>query len=66
MGIEFWILTTDFLGKIGLAVMALRVHEKIRTEQKIDKHVFMSMKREQLIGFGAILLFTISYGIGFL
>ena len=66
MDISFWIVTTDFLGKVCLAVMALRVHEKIRLEKKIDKEVFMRMRKERVLGFWSIVLFVISYWLGFL
>ena len=49
-GIELWIITTDFVGKIMIAVMALMVHWRIRKEKKIDLRVLGEFKIEYIVG----------------
>ncbi len=46
----------DVLGKIAIAFAALRVHHRVLHEHSIDKWVFNTMKREQLIGVAGVLL----------
>ena len=54
-------LTADLLGKIFIAVTALRVHYRVRKEHKIDKNVFKAMRREQNLGIVGIILILIAY-----
>lgn len=61
MTLAFWALTFDFTGKIFIAIMALLVHRRIRSEKKIDIHVIKEMRLEQTIGVLAIVLIVISY-----
>jgi len=61
MVLEQIALTSDVIGKILIAVTALRVHMRVRKEHKIDKRVFKSMKREQNLGVLGILLIVVAY-----
>ena len=61
LGIEFWALTADFVGKILIAIMALLVHGKIRKEHKIDPLVIKEMHLEEFLGGLGILLITLGY-----
>ena len=61
MTFEILALTLDFIGKVLIAVMALLVHKRIRSEKKIDLQVIKEMKLEQAIGVLAIVLIVISY-----
>ena len=61
MGIEFWALTSDFVGKVLIAIMALLVHGKIRKEHKIDLLVMKEMHLEEFLGGLGILLIVIGY-----
>ena len=61
MGLMFWALTFDTVGKILIAVMALLVHTRIKKEKGIDKIVLKEMKLEQSIGALAILLIIAGY-----
>lgn len=61
MGLMFWALTFDTVGKILIAVMALLVHKRIKREKGIDKLVLREMKLEQSIGVLAILLIITGY-----
>ena len=61
MGLMFWALTFDTVGKILIAVMALLVHTRIKKEKGIDKIVLKEMKLEQSIGALAILLIITGY-----
>lgn len=63
MGIEILALTLDFVGKVLIAVTALLVHRRIKTQHKIDKKVLKEMKLEQLIGFTAIILIALGYSL---
>jgi len=40
----------ELLGAVMIAHAALRVHHRVLYEHKIDKQVFMVMRREQYIG----------------
>ena len=61
MGIEFWALTSDFVGKVLIAIMALLVHRKVRKEQKIDLLVLKEMHLEEILGGLGILLIALGY-----
>lgn len=61
MGIEFWALTSDFTGKILIAIMALLVHRKIRKEKGIDQLVMKEMHLEEVLGGLGILLIITGY-----
>lgn len=61
MAYELLILGTDYFGKMCLGVMALLVHDKIRSERKIDIHVVKQMRLEQMLGVAALILFTLSF-----
>ena len=59
--LEFYALTSAFLGKILLAVTALLVHRKIEEEGKIDSKVLFEIHIETIIGYFAIVLFILGY-----
>ncbi len=59
--VSFWVVTLDFIGKICVGIMALLVHDRIKTEKKIDGMVVKEMNTERRFGIGALLLFTLSY-----
>lgn len=61
MAFEILALTLDFIGKVLIAIMALLVHKRVRSEKKIDLHVIKEMRLEQAIGLLAIVLIVISY-----
>jgi hypothetical protein len=57
--VEFLGMTLDVVGKVMVAVMAIRVHWRFRKEHKIDEAVFTSMRREQKMGLiGVFLMIT--------
>lgn len=60
-GIPFWAITSDFAGKILVAVMAILVHMKIRKAHKIDTEVMKEIYLEELMGAAGILLITLGY-----
>ena len=43
-------ITLDTIGTLMIAFAALKVHHRVLNEHKIDKEVFSSMRREQVIG----------------
>ena len=53
--------TLQTLGEILVAFTALAVHHRVWKEHKIDKKVFKSMKREQVLGFLAILFLVMGF-----
>lgn len=61
MGIVFWAVTFDFMGKILIAVIALLVHRRVKKEQKINRKVLKEMKLEQGIGIAAIIFIITGY-----
>ena len=61
MSLEITALTLDTLGKVLIAVTAIRVHYRVMKEHKIDKRVFKSMRREQSLGVLGIALILIAY-----
>ncbi len=66
MANELIIITTDFLGKFLLAVMALMVHNKVTREKRIDIKVIREMRAEQILGVVALFLFLLSYILNFI
>lgn len=63
MTIEFIGSTLDVIGKVMVAFTAIMVHHRVWKEHRIDKQVFVEMKREQIIGVAGILLIVIGYAI---
>lgn len=61
MTIEFIGFTLDVIGKIMIAFTAIMVHHRVWKEHRIDKRVFLEMKREQIIGIIGILFIIIGY-----
>ena len=56
-------LTLDFIGKILVAYMALRVHRRFWKEHTIDDKVFSAMKKEQIIGLLGIILIVAGFAL---
>jgi len=61
MGLEFWALTFDFVGKVLLVAVALLVHRRVRKEHRIDKKVLKQMRVEQVTGILALVFLTLGY-----
>ena len=61
MSIEFIGFTLDVVGKILVAYTAIMVHYRFWKEHKIDEVVFVTMKRERLIGVLGVILIVVGY-----
>lgn len=61
LGIQFWAITFDFVGKVLVAVMAILVHMKMRKAHKIDTEVIKEIYFEELMGAVGILLIVAGY-----
>jgi hypothetical protein len=61
MEIEFIGFTLDVVGKILVAYTTIMVHHRFWKEHKIDEAVFVTMKRERLIGILGVVLIIIGY-----
>lgn len=59
--IEILALTLETFGTVLIAYTAIKVHERVRKEKKIDKNVIKEMLLEKTIGFLGIALIVISY-----
>lgn len=53
--------TLDIIGKIMIAYTALAVHGRVWKEHKIDKAVFLAMRRERFIGIVGIVFMVSAY-----
>jgi hypothetical protein len=53
--------TIQIAGELLIAVMVLRVHHRVLHEHKMDKKVFATMKREQLIGYIGVACLVVGY-----
>jgi len=49
------------LGTLSIAVAALRVHHRVLTEEKIDRHTFMVMRTEQFFGYFGMACMMIAF-----
>jgi len=58
---RFIALTIDIVGKLLIAFTALRVHHRVLNAHTIDRKVFASMKREQLLGVVGMILIILAY-----
>lgn len=58
---EFIGFTLDIIGKIMVAFTAIMVHHRFLKEHKVDENVFVSMKREQVIGVLGLIFMIIGY-----
>jgi hypothetical protein len=56
-------LTLNTLGTILIAYTALRVHDRVRKDHKIDDTVLKEMRSEKFIGVSRIVFIIISYVI---
>ena len=59
--VEFLGMTLDVVGKVMVAVMAIRVHWRFRKEHMVDEAVFLSMRREQKMGMVGIALIIVGW-----
>lgn len=59
--IEIVVLTIDVVGKLLIAFTALRVHHRVLNAHSIDRKVFASMKREQVLGIFGMGLVLFAY-----
>jgi len=53
--------TLEFVGVIMIAYMAIRVHSRVRVEQKVDKKVVSEMNRERIVGVIGIIFIILGY-----
>jgi len=53
--------TLTLIGGILIAYAALRVHHRVLYEHKIDRVVFMTMRREQKIGVIGVLFLVLGF-----
>lgn len=51
MKIHVIISFLQMVGTLSIAVAALNVHHRVMREEKIDRHIFRAMRREQFIGY---------------
>ena len=58
-------LSLEFVGTILIGVAVLRVHMKVRKEQKIDKKVLRSIKRERYLTLAGMTLITLGFILNF-
>jgi len=56
-------LTLHTSGTVLIAYTALRVHDRVRKDHKIDAIVFQEMHKEKYIGISGIVLILIGYFI---
>lgn len=61
MSTEFVGFTLDVIGKVMVAYTAIMVHYRFWKEHKIDEAVFMTMKRERIIGVLGVFLIILGY-----
>jgi len=59
--IEIVALTLETLGTVLIAYTAIKVHERVRKEKKIDNTVIKEMVLEKTMGFLGIASILISY-----
>ncbi|OGM91703.1 hypothetical protein A3A20_02090 [Candidatus Wolfebacteria bacterium RIFCSPLOWO2_01_FULL_45_19] len=63
MDLEFLIETMDIIGIVSVAVAALSVHHRFLNEHRVDRRVFATMKREQVLGISGVFLMITSYAL---
>ena len=63
MDIIFLAHTLDVLGKLMVGFTAIAVHHRFLKEHKVDRKVFSSMKKEQMIGIIGMILIVVAYVI---
>ena len=61
MSLDIIGLTFEISGEIMIAFTAIRVHYRFRKEHRIDKRVFLSMRREHVVGITGIILLVLAY-----
>ena len=49
----------DLIGKVLVSWTAIAVHIRVRKEHKIDKRVFLAMRREHVVGMLGLLLIVV-------
>ncbi len=58
---EFIGFTLEIIGKVMIGFTAIAVHHRFLMEHKVDRAVFKTMKREQIVGVLGIILIVIGY-----
>ena len=53
--------TITTLGHILIAFTVLKVHHRVLREHKIDRKVFLEMRREQIVGLVGLFLIILGY-----
>ena len=53
--------TIEVIGKLMVAFTAIMVHHRMLSEHRIDKRVFRTMKREQVVGVSGAIFIIIGY-----
>ena len=53
--------TLEFIGVFLVAFMAIRVHSRVREEQKVDNYVLKEMNREKIFGVMGIVFIALGY-----
>ena len=56
--------TLEVMGSALIGFMAIMVHHRFLHEHKIDKRVFDTMKREQVVGVLGIIMIVAGYILG--
>lgn len=49
------------VGTLSIAVAALKVHHRVLTEEKIDRHTFMAMRNEQFFGYFGMVCIVMAF-----
>lgn len=58
---EIFGLTLNTIGTILIAYTALRVHDRVSKNHKIDRGVLKEMRKEKFIGISGIIFIVIGY-----
>lgn len=63
VSLDFIGITFDMAGTVLIAYTALRVHDRVRKEHKIDAHVTKEMSRERLLGVMGVAFILFGYAL---
>ncbi len=61
LGLEFWAITFDFVGKFLVALTVLLTHRRVAIEKHIDKLVIKDLRLEINIGIIAMIFIIMGY-----
>jgi uncharacterized membrane protein YidH (DUF202 family) len=59
-------LTLNFVGTLLIGFAVLKVHAKMRSEEKIDKHVRKTIRKERTITIIGLILIVLGYILYFI